>query len=89
MRRRRSYPWEQIAARARSAPGVWRLHPALITVTPHLERHARRRVRALRSTEAGTYRFARHNQTVDHLGRTVFDLLVKYTINEGATHGDH
>lgn len=87
MSRRRSYPWADIAATARAAPGVWRLHPGLVCVTPGLARHARRRVRALRPTEEGRFDVAPHNITTDLLGRQVYDLLVRFTPNEGADHG--
>lgn len=73
---------------AREAGGVWRLHSSLVAVTPHLARHAARRVRALRPSASGRFEFLRRNHSTDPLGRQVFDLYVRYQINEReADHG--
>lgn len=75
---RRRYRWEQIAAFARSAPGVWRQHSDLIAVTEHTYRHIRRRVPALQPDAGGRFRFRRGASAKDDLGRTIFDLKIVY-----------
>ncbi len=77
-RRRRSYDWLGIAANARAHPGVWRLHSHLVAVTPHLHRHAVRRVPVLRPTASGHFEFRRANIGPDPLGRPVFDLRIRW-----------
>lgn len=79
---RRRYRWDEIAAYARSKPGVWRQHPDLIAVGEHLYRHIRRRVPALEPTEHGRFRYRRMHTTVDHLGRPLFDLKIQYQPEE-------
>lgn len=75
---RRSYPWEAIAALAKQSPGIWRLHPSLVGVNDELLRHARRRVPELRTTHAGTFTFAPAHRIKNEMGRTVFDLYVRW-----------
>lgn len=67
---------------ARANPDVWRLHSDLVAVNLDLLHHARRRVRVLRPTKDGRFEFARSNEGEDELGRTVFDLFVRYTQGE-------
>ena len=74
---RRRYRWAEIASMARSAGGVWRLHPDLAAVTPHLLRHAQRRVPSLYPRGGHVYEFARGNEAVNDRGETVFDLYVR------------
>lgn len=79
---RRRYRWADIAATARSKPGVWRQHPDLIAVTEHTYRHIRRRVAELDPDDGGTFRFRRGHAGIDRLGRTIFDLKVAYIPKE-------
>lgn len=79
---RRRYRWEEIAQRARSTPGVWRLHPDLIAVTDHLELHAKRRVDAFDPTPDGRYRFRRGRRGYNEMGAVVFDLRIRYEPKE-------
>lgn len=67
-----------MAASARAHPAVWRTFPDLIGVNADLHRHAVRRVRALQPTASGHFEFRRANIGPDHLGRTVFDLRIRY-----------
>lgn len=67
---------------ARESDGVWRLHPDLVAVNLDLLHHARRRVRALQPSQAGTFEFARGNEGVNDLGVKVFDLYVRH-VKEG------
>ena len=75
---RRRYPWYQIAATAMRTPGVWRQHRALIAVTPHLLRHAQRRVPAFHRTD-GTFEFRVGADARDDMGRRVHDVQIRYT----------
>lgn len=75
---RRSYPWAEIAAMARAADGAYRLHTALVAVTPHTLHHARRRVRELQPTDDHVYEFARGAVAKNDLDETIFDLYVRY-----------
>lgn len=79
---RRHYRWEQIAALARSTPGVWRQHGDLIAVTEHTHRHIRRRVAALQPDAGGRFRYRRGVVAKDGLGRTIFDLKIMYQENQ-------
>lgn len=81
---RRRYRWGEIAASARAHPGVWRMHPDLISVNADLRQHAARRVRALQPGPDGHYEFRRANVGPNHLGHTVFDLKIRFvpTIKE-------
>lgn len=63
---------------ARRADGAWRLHRSLVAADLHLLHHARRRVPALRKTDAGHFEFARGNVAVTELGDTIFDLFVRW-----------
>lgn len=75
---RRRYRWAEIASMARSAGGVWRLHPDLAAVTPNLLRHAQRRVPSFFPRGGHVYEFARGNEAVNDRGETVFDLYIRY-----------
>lgn len=78
MKQRPNVPWDQVAEMARRAKGVWRLHSALVGADMHLLRHARRRVPELAATDEGEFEFARGNRAQDDLGRSIFDLYVRY-----------
>lgn len=75
---RRRTAWADVAQRGRSQPGVWFLHPTLVTANEALLRHARRRVPPLRPTDSGRFEFTRTNHGQDRLGRPVFDLYIRY-----------
>lgn len=82
---RRRYRWAEIAAQARSTPGVWRQHPDLIAVTEHTLRHAQRRVRALRDQPDGTFTFRRGHQGTTQLGVVILDVETRFTPRGSST----
>lgn len=81
---RRRIPWDQVSEMAMQASPVWRLHRSLAGADHHLLQHARRRVPALKKTDAGSFEFARGNVGMDDLGKERFDLYVRW-IPKGIT----
>lgn len=86
---RRRYDWPGVAEMARGAGGRWRLHPSLVAVTRDTLTHAQRRVPEMDATAEGCFEFAIGARTTDDLGRSVFDLYVRWVspppLNESET----